>query len=234
MNETITIVPAHANSEQKKKLLKTGLKAIKTPKIVTTNCPVDDETYELCDYVIYDKRNPRLMASDYSIYGVDYWFQITTVDENGNFSNRIQKQCEFDHGFAAYTLIANGIKCAKAMGFKNCNIIEYDYEWDDEVMISHENELKNNDAVFYRYTPSEWGGEAYNSSFFSGKSDALLHFFGKYNELDSYYRNNLPTPGAKLFERVLYYGMQGSEYSIKEFSTDYIKKKLKYDQSKRV
>lgn len=228
MNETITIVPAHANSEQKKKLLKNGLMAIKTPKIVSTNFPVDDETYELCDYVIYDKRNPRLMAADYSIYGVDYWFQKFVGNDN------IVEQCKFDHGFAAYTLIANGIKCAKAMGFKNCNVIEYDYEWDDEVMITHENELKNNDAVFYRYTPSEWNGVAYNSSFFSGKSDALLHFFGKYNELDSYYRNHLPTPGPKLLERVLYYGMQGAEHKIKEFSTDYIKKKLKYDQSKRV
>jgi hypothetical protein len=233
MSDIVTIVPTRADNPAKVALLKSCLGNIPTKKIVSTNYPVDNEVFGLSDYVLHDNKNPLLFAKDFERFGINLWTETEIVDENGAFLRRVVEQCKYDHGFAAYTLISNGIKLAKANGFKKCHIVEYDYEWNSKIMEIHSNDLELSSLVCYRYTTSEWGGEAYNTSFFSGRTDALLHFFGKFNSVDEYYSQTFGRPIAKIFEPIFYFGMLNSGYNIKEYSTDWLKKNIRYDASKK-
>ena len=104
MNDSICLVIAHANTNYRKKLLNECLNSIKTPIVLSTNYPVNEETQQLCDNYLYNKNNPLLYKEDYDKYNIiyNYW----KLDSDGN---KVTTPFEFEHGYAVYCLIKDDI-----------------------------------------------------------------------------------------------------------------------------
>lgn len=180
-SESVAIVMAHANTTERKKMLKMCLESIKIPKILSSNFPVDSDAQELCDWLIYSKENPVLLNSEFEKYNVDYYYWY--IDPNGN---RVTKPFHYEHGYAVYCLIKKGIELAKNLNKKIVHLINYDYIISPKTIIDHENYLKEYDMIFYRQNWKDQS-KAYCTGFFSAKTDSLDSFFNKYKSKAEYY-----------------------------------------------
>jgi len=175
----ICIVLAHIKTEKQKELLIKCLSSIKIEKILSCNSVIDTDIQLLTDWCIYDKKNELLLRSEYDDYNVRYFHWKR--DENGKIETRDQ---EFEHGYAAYNLIKNGLLFAKCMGKEICHIINYDYIISPKIIEDNFKQLKDNDMVVI-HNPAELN--SYLTSFFSGRVDSLLKFFKFYKNKKEYY-----------------------------------------------
>jgi autotransporter strand-loop-strand O-heptosyltransferase len=223
LDDSVAIVLSHANNPDRISILKECIRSISIPVILSTNYPVDIETQTMCDWVVYSKENPILDSSEFEKYGVNYYHWW--IDGDGN---KHEKLYESEHGYAAYSLTREGIKFAKTLGKKKVHIINYDYTFSDKILEFHENELKNNDIVFYKQSDWEFDGNAsYNSAFISAKIDPIEEFFSKYNSKDDYYYG---FSGFNILERQLYTHYIGRPYKILELDIQDLKLKVKVNQ----
>ncbi len=180
--DTITIILAHANTPHRKKLLKECLEKISGEKLLSSNYPVDIEIQKLCDHVLYTKHNPLLFNNEFEKYNVsyNYWW----IDGNGV---RQTKPFDFEHGYAAYTLIQNGLRYSKNLGKNKVHVVNYDYLIDEKTLQKHDDNLNKYDMIFYEHDERDYSESSYNSAFFSGKIDSLQEFFEKYKNKNEYY-----------------------------------------------
>ena len=194
-----TIVMAHADTEFRKKLLKECLLSINTPIILSTNFPVSHDIQLLCDHVIYTKENPIVKKEEYAKFNMsfNYW-------ELNDKGEKIYTPMEYEHGFAAYCLIRNGIEYAETKKFDTIHCINYDYEINKNTLILHKQYLKSHKLVMYMYDKNidydNFGTDKYSTGFFSGKVDTLKTFFTKFNNKQDYY----VTDGFSILERKIY------------------------------
>jgi len=181
--DSVAVIMSHANTPKRKKILKECIKSIKIPKILSTNYPVDSEIQDLCDWVIYTKENPLLLADEFEKY--NYHFFYWCIDQNGN---KIIQPFDYEHGYAAYFLTKNGIDVAKKIGKKIVHIINYDYIISEKTIIENENILKNNEIILYKEKHGDNRTvDGYCSAFISSKIDVIDSFFSKYKSKDEYY-----------------------------------------------
>jgi len=174
-SELVTIILSHANTKEKRKILIEHLKTINTKILLSTNYPIDDEIKVLCDYVIYDEENPILLKEDFNKYNVSWNFYRF---EEGV---EVREPFDYEHGYAVYKLIQNGLTESKKLGFKYSHIINYDYLINENTLQDNYKLLENYDSVFYIYQDS------YCTGFFTGKIDELIKPFTHYNTKDEYY-----------------------------------------------
>jgi len=194
---SVIIVLAHANNEWRKHLLKECLKSLKGEVILSTNYPVDFETQKNCDWLVYIKKNEILLKEDFSKYNVSYntWY----YDENNNYH---EIPFEFEHGYAAYTLIKNGVKFAKELGKTKIHLINYDYILHEDVFSENNKELNDSDFICYsrdlicdtypnnNFETSNNFEARYCTGLISGRIDPFIKYVNHYNNISEYYTSN--------------------------------------------
>ena len=182
--DSVIIVLSHANNEWRKHLLKECLKSLKGEVILSTNYPVDFETQKNCDWVVYSKKNEILLKENFSKHNVFYetWY----YDKDNNYH---EVPFEFEHGYAAYTLIKNGVKFAKELGKTKIHLINYDYILQEEVFSENDKELDYSDFICYTFT-DDYFEPRYLTSLMSGKIDPLIKYVNHYNNISEYYTSN--------------------------------------------
>jgi hypothetical protein len=218
-NDVVTIVLSYADTNYRKGLLKGCLESIKTEIILSSHYPINTEFQLLTDWSIYEKDNPLLFNKDFKKYNL--FFHTWKIDSNGV---RHIKEYDYEHSYAVYKLIQSGVKYAKSMGKKYINIINYDYEIMDDILVEHLTYLKNGyDAVFYK----QKDGVSYSTGFFSANVDSLMSYFNKMKTLDEFYNNKSPN---MLFEYRVYEFYKNSGLTIKEFDINELSNRVKVDQ----
>jgi autotransporter strand-loop-strand O-heptosyltransferase len=179
--DVTSIILAHPNSPKKIELLKKCIESSSGTKIVSSNYQLDDEVQKISDYCLVSNKNEILKQEDFSKFRVDYYLTTNTA------SGVLRKRFEFEHGYAVYCLIRDGLRFAKSLGFKTVHVINYDYLISEETFKNHLSALKDNDCVFYDYQKEYYDKDSFNTGFFSGKTDALLSFFEHYKTKSEYY-----------------------------------------------
>jgi autotransporter strand-loop-strand O-heptosyltransferase len=180
-DDTASIILCHPNSPKKIELLKKCIESSSGTKIVSSNYQLDDEVQKISDYCLVSNKNEILKQEDFSKFRVDYYLTTNTA------SGVLRKRFEFEHGYAVYCLIRDGLRFAKSLGFKTVHVINYDYLISEETFKNHLSALKDNDCVFYDYQKEYYDKDSFNTGFFSGKTDALLSFFEHYKTKSEYY-----------------------------------------------
>jgi len=187
-HDVVTIVLSHANTEYRKGLLKECLKSIRTPVILSTNYPAETDEQELSDWVLYDKDNPLLYLEEFNKHNV-LFFSWKLNDKGERIVNEYFK---FEHSYAVYKLIQNGLRLVKALGKNKVQIINYDYiihQQTQEINIKH---LDEHDIVFYENNPGYYDGIncSYCTGYFLGKTDTLLKYFEYYKNRAHFYQED--------------------------------------------
>jgi autotransporter strand-loop-strand O-heptosyltransferase len=207
-NNSVAIVLAHANTTYRKKLLDECISSISLEKILSVNYPVDSIIQSKVDWLIYSKENPLLHKEDYEKYGVSYysWW----IDENGE---RKTEPFLYEHSYAVYLLIRQGLEKAKELGKKYVHIINYDYVINSDTIKNNEKLLQENDAVLYRY--DNWDTDSfYCSAFLSGKIETLYEYFIKYSSKEEYYKS---MTGFNVLEANMYRYLSNDSITKKVF-----------------
>jgi len=176
-----SIILCHPNSPKKIELLKKCIKSAIGAKIISSNYKLDDEIQSISDYCLVTNKNEILKQEDFSKFSVDYYVTNTTA------SGVSTKRFEFEHGYAVYCLIRDGLRLAKSLGFNKVYVINYDYLLSEETFMNHLSVLKEHDCVFYDFQKEYYDADSFNTGFFSGKTDALLKFFEHYKTKGEYY-----------------------------------------------
>ena len=207
--EMASIVLSHHNTKEKRDLLLKNLKNLKSKIILSTNYPVDSEIEELCDFIYFDEENPILLKEEFKKYD-SYYFK-------NSFENGEQKQTlfEYEHGYAVYKLISNGLMLAKDKGFSKVHIINYDYNIDKDTLNNNENHLDHFDGVFYTYDHKSYEQNSYSTGYFSGNVDKLIEVFTYYKTKQDYYSHNT---SFRILEIITYDIIKTIGLKIKELS----------------
>ena len=215
-DNTIVLVLAHPNNDRRKELLKNCLVNIKYQIVLSTNYKIDEQTQDMCDYVLYMKENQLLNSEDYSKYNVSYirWY----IDEMGIKHENLYEK---NHGYAVYRLIQNGLNYCKMIGKRKIHVINYDYEISEDVLKENTKMLNSKDLLFYEIE------DIYSTGFFSGDVDALLSYFNKYDKISDYY---LAYPNFNIIEKQIYNHYENSDYKIDVYSFEDLKKNNKINQ----
>lgn len=121
------------------------------------------------------------MKEDFNKYNVSFYFYsiIEGVE--------VREYFDYEHGYAVYKLIQNGLTESKKLGFKYSHIINYDYLINKNTLQDNYKLLENYDSVFYRYKNKSYTQDLYCTGFFTGKIDELIKPFTHYNTKDEYY-----------------------------------------------
>jgi hypothetical protein len=180
--DSVIIVLAHANNEWRKHLLKECISKLEGEIILSTNYPVDFETQKKCDWVIYDKKNEILLKEDFKKYNV--FFNLWYYDEDNNYH---ETPYDFDHGYAVYTLIKNGVKFAKELGKTKIHLINYDFILHENIFVDNEKKLDTHDFVCYKYSDTEIDDTAYSTGIMSGRINSFMDYVDYYKNLSQYY-----------------------------------------------
>ena len=188
LTEVLTIVLAHPDTEQKVDTLIKTLESIKTKKLLSVNYPIDKKINDLCDYVIYDDQNPLLLKEEFQEYGAEFYWE--TFDEG----EKKIKYFDYEHGYAVYKLINNGLKEAKKNGFDKCHVVNYDYLISDDIFKKHDQCLKTKEAVFYKYKNKSYTQDSFSTGFFSGHINKLIQVFDNYKNKSEYYTHKTRLP----------------------------------------
>jgi hypothetical protein len=181
-NDSVIIVLSHANNEWRKHLLKECLSSLEGEVILSTNHPVDFETQKLCDWVIHTNKNEILTKEEFPKYDVffNYWY----YDSENNYK---EVPFEFDHGYAAYSLIRNGINFAKSLGKTKVHLLNYDYKLFENIFEENDRLLDEYDFVGYKFSNTEIDNFAYCTGVMSGKIDSFLTYVNHYKNIGHYY-----------------------------------------------
>jgi autotransporter strand-loop-strand O-heptosyltransferase len=180
-DETVTIILSHADSEWRKHLLMECIENVEGEIILSSNYPVDSNIQEMCDWVLYTKNNPLLYKEEYDKYSIVHNYFC-----NDSEGNKIYTPMEYEHGYAAYNLLQNGLKLAKELGKSKIHIVNYDYVINKKIIANNDLKLDEYDCVFYYYDGSD-DEESFCSGFLSGRLESLDLFFQKFKSKDEYY-----------------------------------------------
>jgi hypothetical protein len=217
--DSIIIVLSHANNDERKKILKECLNNLDGEILLSTNYPVDFETQKMCDWVLYDNKNEILPKEDYHIYNVN--FHVWYINEQGE---RIEVPYDFDHGYAVYSLIKNGVNFAKNINKKKIHILNYDFIIDMSEIYENDNILDSFDFVVYKFSDDPEDKRS-AGSIFSGKIDSLIEFSHKFNSLSEYYSSI----GYVTFENISNRLMSSITSNIYEKKYETLKERFQVD-----
>jgi len=181
--DEITIVLAHTNTLYRKNMLKRCLATINTEIILSCNNPVDEETQSLCDYVLYSKDNQLLDKDEFNQHNVifEYW----KINAKGE---KIIEIPPFEHSFAVYNLIKQGVNFADKLNKKKIHIVNYDTLIYSDALNDTYEKLKSHDLVLY-YNNNEDRNNGYRTNLFSGNITPLLDLFNFYETKSTFFVN---------------------------------------------
>ena len=207
VNDSASIVLAHANNDERKDLLKKCINELNSPIILSTNHSVDEETQKLCDLVIYNKENPLLFKDEFEKFGVGYykWSII-----NGE---KVYEPFDFEHGYAVYTLIKKGLEVAKTLDSYKVNIINYDYQISQQTIDKHSELLDKYDLVVYKFDKTSYEEKSYCTAFFSARTNVALGFFNMFQSKEEYYTTGEP---FNILEIKFYNYIKSKNLKVKE------------------
>ena len=97
---------------------------------------------------------------------------------------------EYEHGYAVYTLLQNGLKLAKELGKNKIHVVNYDYSINKKTILYNDIKLDEYDCVFYSYDDNTYEFDSFCSGFLSGRIDSLNSFYQKFKSKKEYYANN--------------------------------------------
>ena len=206
-NDSVSIVLAHANNDERRNLLNKSLSELNSPIILSTNHTVSEETQKLCDLVIYNKENPLLFTEEFDDFGVSY-YQWTMV--NGE---KVYKPFEFEHGYAVYTLMKKGVEVAKTLNLNKVNIINYDYQICQKTIDTNSKLLDEYDLVLYKYDKTSYQDFSYCTGFFSARIDVILSFLNEFKSKKEYYTTG---ESFNILEIKFYNYLKDKNFKIKE------------------
>lgn len=208
-DEPITIVTAHPHKQHVVDVLKTTLKQIKTKIILSVNHTVDQDIQKMCDYVVYDKDNALLRKDEYDSHAA--WFFHIKSDGSHVFF-------EFEHSYAVYKLIKNGLEMANSLGYKKIHFINYDYQLTDETFKEQLEHLSTHDVVVYGGYNSTHSMNGYDSSCWAANIDKILPIFRKYKSKYEYYLGGAGPASCAFLELKLSYTIEKFNLNIKTLS----------------
>jgi autotransporter strand-loop-strand O-heptosyltransferase len=219
---SVTIVLSHADNEWRKHLLKECVGNLKGDIILSSNYPVEPDTQELCDWVLYTKNNPLLLKDEYGKYKISYnYWRLNEARE------KVYSPMEYEHGYSVYTLIQNGIRLAKQLGKKKIHIVNYDYIVNYETILENDKRLDEFDCVFYSYDDNTYDFNSVCCGFFSGNVDKLNSFYSKFKSKDDYYTSNFSNIKV---ESILYNFYHTPEFKIYDDKITNLKKSNTVDR----
>ena len=164
----VVLVTSHTPDSERKAYLRSLLKSINRQKfdiVVSTNTPVSEDVWEMCDFVVYDKSNHLIHDFDKKIM---LWWG------NGEIGVRSSEIKSFNHIVAAQTLILNGLNWCKYKGYQKLHFLEYDsLVLDDSVFEENSEILEHSSIVWYDH-PS---GHGLFSSYSLNLEKLPLHWF---------------------------------------------------------
>lgn len=201
--DEITIVLAHCNNLSRQNLLQRCLSSIDTDIILSCNFPIDEQIQQSCDYVLYSQDNPILMASEYEKHNVIFNRWVLNPKTN----QKDEYPMPFEHSYAVYKLIQQGLLLANGLNKKKIHIINYDVIPDKNTLINHYNILDNFDFKFY---PNDDMG--YRTNFFSGNINPMLQYFNLFQSKETFYEN------FKMFELKTYETLNAHNFKINDIN----------------
>lgn len=207
INDSASIVLAHANNEDRRNLLKDCINELNSPIILSTNHSVDEETQKLCDLVIYNKENPLLFKDEFDKFGVGY-YKWSIINEE-----KVHEPFEFEHGYAVYTLIKKGLEVAKTLKTNKVNVINYDYQISQKTIDKHSELLDEYDLVVYKFDEKSYEENSYCTAFFSARTNVALGFFNTFQSKEEYYTTGEP---FNILEIKFYNYIKSKNLKIKE------------------
>jgi autotransporter strand-loop-strand O-heptosyltransferase len=202
--DEITIVLAHTNTLYRKNMLKRCLSTINTEIILSCNNPVDEQTQSLCDYVLYSKDNQLLDKDEFNQYNVifEYW----KINEKGE---KITEIPPFEHSFAVYNLIKQGVNFADKLNKKKIHIVNYDTLIYSDILNDNYEHLNSNDLILY-YNNNINKNDGYKTNFFSGNITPLLELFNFYETKSTFFVN------FKKFEEKMFELIKDKKFNVLE------------------
>lgn len=209
IDEPITIVTAHPHKQHVIDTLKETLRGIKTKIILSVNHTVDEEVQKMCDYVVYDKDNALLRKSEYDAHGA--WFFHIKSDGSHVFF-------DFEHSYAVYKLIKNGLEMAKSLGYKKIHFRNYDYQLTEETLKEQLEYLNTHDIVVYGGYNPMYSMNGYDSSCWAANIDKILPVFRRYKNKYEYYLGGAGPAPCAFLELKLSYTLEKFNLNIKELS----------------
>lgn len=210
------VVLSHADDSIKTNLLKRCVHNLKKQGyyvIVSSHIQVCQEVCEASDMVLIDSHNPIIYQSEYGNYKnyPAFFYNLPDV-------YNLVYPFEFNHGFAALTLIQNGLKTAENRGFDKTHFVNYDYILEDPCLLeNHSNLLEKHDLVSYK-----WDEEtSVNSGLFSVKSKIFGNAISSINTKEEFLQDHMKV----LLEDILYHfasinGMDIKILDIKSIKTN--------------
>jgi hypothetical protein len=153
------LVVGYAPTKEKEEVLRkllVKLNASACPIILVLHNKPSDHILDLVNYFIYDKNNEVVnyypTKSDPSFPCI-----YSTVNLENEANERIWTQYSSHlryHGYAALSMMFNGLLFAKTLGYEICHLVEYDTEVKDlNEFFENETLLKTASSVFYFLGP---------------------------------------------------------------------------------
>jgi len=202
------VILSHADNEKKRSLLKRSVLALKRQGyyvIVSTHIPLPEEIYSSVDHVILETENPIIYPEEYAKYS-----NSSPIFYMNNLEYDLIYTFDYNHSYAAYRLVLNGLLISDFLGFENTHFVNYDYIIDDENLLSmHEEALLENDVVSYQWP---WNQSfVVTSGFFSVKSQKVLELFKKIKTKEDFFKY----PDQIIFEAFLNSAFSEAEMKVK-------------------
>lgn len=178
LNELV-IIQSHSNNQEKINILKKTISFFKENNykiLLSSNFKDEKDIIDLVDYYILDKDNPLIYWNEYDKGGnISVWYNYPAYN--------INIKTEFNHSFAALTLIKNGLSLAYSKGYEKVHVINYDYIPKDKSVFEENSELLNTiDGVFYKNEIENW----ILPTLFSTKPKILLELTEKIKNKQDY------------------------------------------------
>jgi autotransporter strand-loop-strand O-heptosyltransferase len=204
----IAIVLSHADDDEKEHLLRRNIIALKGQGfrvMVSSHIPVSREVEEMVDFVVYSKDNPVVYQDEYASLSSMVPIHLMNYPDFETIYT-----FDYNHGYAALTLIKNGLAVAHANSYHISHFVNYDYViTNEETIESHREALKENDVVSYRWDKPE----SLNSALFSAKTKPLYDATVSTDSKKSYFRFDQRV----ILEDVLYAICAESNLKVKLF-----------------
>lgn len=209
INQSVILLHAHLSDENRKQICHRAIEKFHEfgfDVIVATHTPVDKDTQELADYVIYDKDNIVQDNPEYKGF-MSLHTESFVVYSKEFFRN--------NYTYAVHRLLTAGIFYAKLIEKKIIHIFDYDCLITDLSEIEDNTNILLNDnkkAITYEWVPEQMSGDYVNvnrqivTMFLSAKVDELFGRFSNFLSLKHFEEANMKY-SAKTTEEYLAYVM---------------------------
>lgn len=178
----VILITAHTPDQTRKKLLLDLIGTINRQKfdvVISANSKLPKKVYDICNYVIYNQENKLL---------TDFKYKFSLAWRNDSFHISTTEVKQFNHILAAGSLIFNGIKFCKSLGYEKLHFLEYDsIILNDKILEENSVKLDTHPIVWYNH-PANLGIYSSYSLNIKMLTDVWTNYFE--NNVDRYLNEN--------------------------------------------